>query len=348
MSQELLLPDQNQPQQTLQFQTQSPLLLGEIASNHHLASLLNLKSAKLLTWLARTKLTHYTTLRIAKKEPGKYRILHNPDEQMRLAQYLILRKVLSKFEIPDYIYAFEVGKNIPEMAAKHVGKKVVVSLDIKDFFPSIKQTRLLDIFLAAGVHPTAAVTLSEICTYKAFVPQGALTSPKVSNIVAAKSFGPEVKEYCDQHGYTMTIYADDITISSDDYVEDINSLLSTITGIVEKHGFRVNRKKTKVMSDRKRQWICGVVTNVKTNLLRAQRLQLRAIVHNISKNGIEAEASKNELSSDKFINMLQGKLNWFRQLNPQVGGRLYRKFKDLNLGVQWGGEPEVPVDERIS
>ncbi len=271
---------------------------------------------------------------------------------MRLVQYLILKKILEKFEIPDYIYAFEVGKNIPEMAAKHVGKKVVVSLDIKDFFPSIKQSRLLEIFVSVGVDATAAITLSELCTYKAFVPQGALTSPKVSNIVAARSFGPEIKEYCDQHGYTLTIYADDITISSDDHVDDIAGLLEAITNIVHKHGFRVNRKKTKVMSDRRRQWVCGVVTNVKTNLLKAHRLQLRAIVHNIGKNGIDAEASKSGVPAGKFVDMIQGKLNWFRQLNPQVGGRLYKKFKDLNLhnssSVLGGSELEVPVDERIS
>jgi hypothetical protein len=102
------------------------------------------------------------------------------------------------------------------------------------------------------------------------------------------------------------------------------------------------------MSDRKRQWVCGVVTNVKTNLLRAQRLRLRAIVHNISKYGVEAEALKSDLPPEKFVNMIQGKLNWFRQLNPQVGGRLYEKFKGLNYGVPPTSEMGVPGDGRIS
>lgn len=293
-------------------------------------------------------MTHYSILRIAKKEPGKFRVLHNPDDRMRLVQFLILKKILEKFTIPDYIYAFEIGKNIPAMAAMHVGKKVVVSLDIKDFFPSIKQTRLLSIFADAGAGPAAAVTLSELCTYKAFVPQGALTSPKVSNIVAAQTFGPEVKQYCDQHGYTLTIYADDITISSTNYIPDVGSLISTIQTIVEKYGFRVNYKKTKVMPDKQRQWVCGVVTNVKTNLLRKHRLQLRAMVHNLGKNGVESEAAKSELEPDKFLNMLQGKLNWFRQLNPLVGGRLFNKFKQVIPSAAVAGETEVTSDRHIS
>jgi len=267
------------------------------------------------------------------------RILHNPDERMRVVQYLILTKILNLFAIPEYIYAFEVGKNIPAMAAKHVGKKVVVSLDIKDFFPSIKQARLVDIFQNAGCDVAAAITLSELCTYKAFVPQGAITSPKLSNIVASLSFGPEVKEYCDNHGYTLTIYADDITISSDEVIEDVGSTITAIREIVEKHGFRVNHRKTKVMSSKVRQWVCGVVTNVKTNLLRKHRLQLRAIVHNLSKNGLNAESAKNEMKPGEFLDMIQGKINWFRQLNPQVGGKLYAQFKGLNLSPS---ELEVP------
>lgn len=252
---------------------------------------------------------------------------------MRITQYKILDNILNKIEVPDYIYAFEVGKNIPEMANKHVGKEIVISLDIKDFFPSIKQSQLLSLFLSLGYGEAAAVTLSEICTYKYFVPQGALTSPKISNIISAITFGPAVKEYCDQNGWTLTIYADDITISSSERIEDIGNVITTIKQIVESYGFRINYRKTKVMPSVVRQWVCGVVTNVKTNLLRQERLRLRAIVHNIERNGIEAEAQKNNLEPSKFINVLQGKLNWFRQLNPSLGGRLFERFKSVTKQV---------------
>lgn len=265
-------------------------------------------------------------------------------------QYLILKRILERIPVPDYIYAFEVGKNIPAMAAKHVGKKIVISLDIKDFFPSIKQARVLEVLKNAGIGQSAAVTISELCTYKAFVPQGALTSPKVSNIVAATTFGPEVKELCDRKGYTMTIYADDITISSDSPIPNAIDFVTEIQSIVNKHGFRINYKKTKIMSDKVRQWVCGVVTNVKTNMLKKERLRLRAIVYNMQKNGIEAEAAKSQLEPDKFINLMQGKINWYRQLNPQVGGRLYDKFKDLKPSISQAttpsfgaGEMEVPA-----
>lgn len=264
-----------------------------------------------------------------KRGSGKFRIIHNPDDFMRLAQYKILTKILNLITVPDYIYAFEIGKNIPEMAQKHTNKKVVVSLDLKDFFPSIRQSVIKDYFISQGYGEAPALTLAELCTYKYFVPQGALTSPKLSNIITATTFGPSVKEYCDQHDWTVTIYADDITISSDSYIENVGNVITEIQNIVNLHGFRINHRKTKVMSDKTRQWVCGVVTNVKTNLLRRDRLRLRAIVHNIGKNGIELEAAKNHVEPGKFINVIQGKINWFRQLNSQLGEPLFEKFKTV-------------------
>jgi RNA-directed DNA polymerase len=246
---------------------------------------------------------------------------------MRIVQYKMLTKLLNNIPIPEYIHAFEIGKNIPEMAQKHTNKKIVISLDLKDFFPSIKQSSIKEYFIKQGFGEPAALTLAELCTYKFFVPQGALTSPKISNIISAETFGPEVKEYCDQHGWTMTIYADDITISSDEYIDDAGSVITNVQAMVNKHGFRINHRKTKIMTDKVRQWVCGVVTNTKINLLRRDRLRLRAIVHNVGKNGIEAEAAKSSLTPDTFVNTIQGKINWYRCLNPQLGGRLYDKFK---------------------
>jgi RNA-directed DNA polymerase len=235
---------------------------------------------------------------------------------------------LTKIPIPEYIYAFEKNKSIPSMAAKHVGKAIVVSVDIKDFFPSIKQRTLEDMFRSYGFDEKPARTLSELCTYKAFVPQGAITSPKISNIIAARSFGPQVKQFCDLHGLTLTIYADDITISWDSASVQVADVLSAITAAVNDAGFRVNTKKTKVMRRHNRQYVCGVVVNEKTNLIKAERLKLRAMVHNLLLNGPEHEALKTATTVSSFINVLRGRLNWFRQLNSYQGDRLFSKFNE--------------------
>ena len=257
---------------------------------------------------------------------------------MRVMQYRILKRILNKINIPNYIYAFEVDKSIPEMARAHVGKKIVISLDIKDFFPSIKQATIQKIFTDLGIAEKPARTLSEICTYKAYVPQGALTSPKISNLVSSVTFGPIIKEYCDNQGLTLSIYADDITVSSTREDLDAGQVIQFLTDTVSSFGFRINRAKTKVMRSKRRQYVCGVVVNEKTNLLKRERQRLRAVVHNITVNGLEAEAAKNNITAEEFLNQIRGKVNWLYQLNPPLGEKLMNQLRTVPI-------PQTTVQE---
>ena len=245
--------------------------------------------------------------------------------------------------LPDYVYAFEKNRNIPEMAAKHVGKHCIISLDIKDFFPSIKQHTLKSIIERLGVAEHPARTISELITYKAFVPQGALTSPKVSNLVTSVTFGPEVSEYCTEHGFEMTIYADDITISTNNTGVNAKEVINTITAIVAGHGFRINRKKTKIMYKGQRQYVCGAVVNEKVNLIVKERKRLRAMVHNIIKNGIESEATRAGKEPAGYINYLRGRINWFRQLNKPLGQKYFDQLKAYLLTLKQKAEAEAEV-----
>ena len=255
---------------------------------------------------------------------------------MRVAQYKILTEILDKVEIPPYIHAFEKDRSIPQMAAQHVGKRVILSLDLKDFFGSIKQYHLEQMFTHLGISTAPARTLSELCTYKAQVPQGALTSPKVSNIITALTFGPTLKTYCDSKGYTLTIYADDITISSDEKFDGengrdtVSNLISYVSDLVGQYGFRINTKKTKLMSKNQRQYVCGTVVNEKVNLLKSERYLLRAMVHNCEVNGLNAEAEKSGQSVDQFFSKLMGRVNWWCQLNPQIGERYKQSLKRIH------------------
>ena len=299
----------------------------QITAHSELTNLLSMRSQKILTWLSKTKSTHYSMLTLRKKgKSGRLRVIHNPDDLMRLVQYRILTKILDQISVPDYIHAFERNKSIPKMAKIHVGKKMVISLDIKDFFHSIKQNSLLEFFQSIGFEEKPARTLSELCTYKYYVPQGALTSPKISNIIAARTFGPLINNYCTANKFQLSIYADDITISADEWSESVAQIIATVSEMVERFGFRINRQKTKVMKWYQRQYVCGVVVNSKVNLLRKERLQLRAIVHNVCKNGMEAEAAKNDLTANEFVSKLKGRLNWFKQLNSQQADKLISKL----------------------
>lgn len=254
--------------------------------------------------------------------------------------------------MPDYLWAFEKGLTIRDMADKHCGKDWVVSLDIKDYFPSIKQRHVLSTLENFGISGWAGKLISEIVTYKAKVPQGALTSPKISNMVTATTFGPQVHDLCELLGIVLTVYADDITMSFD-YSEDLFDkvaseyqlwhpshpvpearsgksicmmLIYLIYKILHSHGFKANRDKTKVMGPGIRHWVCGVVTNEKTNLMRSQRSFLRAVVHNITINGVECEARKTGNGPETFLLSIKGKISWFAQINPEAAHKLLNKL----------------------
>lgn len=312
----------------------STLLPQELPrTNKELARMLRMRNSSLLTWLSRNKSSQYKVLKIPKG--SKFRTVYNPSEVMRIAQYRILREVLEPlFEIPEYIYAFERDKSIPLMAKVHEGSHMVVSMDIKDYFPSIRQSKVYELMVERGFAESPSRTLSELMTLGPNVPQGGLTSPKISNIIAAKTFGPEVKQYCDERGLALTIYADDVTISAQEPF-NAQEAISFIENSLKSHGFRVNRKKTKVMrkgTRRSRLYVCGTVVNEKVNLLKQDRLKLRAIVHNSEVNGIPAEAAKTELTPNEFIQRIRGKLNWFGQLNERGAARLIEQFRNVCSG----------------
>jgi RNA-directed DNA polymerase len=227
-----------------------------------------------------------------------------------------LNRVLDKIPVADYLWAFEKNKNVPQMSRAHIGKDVVISLDLEDYFNKVHVSHILPILDSYGISEMAGRVVAELCCYKFFLPQGGLTSPKLSNIVAAHTFGPRLKEYADSIGATLTIYADDVTLSFTGQ-RDVDSITKDVSTICKENGnFTINKSKTKVMTKKRRQYVCGVVVNEKPNLPKEERYRLRAIVHNIQSNGLKAEAEKNGLEESEFLASIKGRINWYGQLNP--------------------------------
>ena len=299
----------------------SPNLWQSLQNNQDLSILLG-TPARTLTWLATSTSEHYSFSKIRKKN-GTFRKIYNPDAHIRSAQAHILAKILEQAPIEPYVYAFEKRKSIPVMTQVHVGKRLVISLDIKDFFTAITQAKIQPCLQALGMGQAAARTVSELCTYTFFVPQGGLTSPKIANLITSMTFGPDVNRLCQEEGFDLTIYADDITLSTNREGVNIPGIISRITGHLQTYGFRVNKAKTKVMPRAGRQYVCGVVVNEKNNMLLRSRQKLRAIIHYVEKEGIEAAAQRNGAeSAESFESMLKGRVNWLKQLNQELGTKL--------------------------
>lgn len=281
--------------------------------------------------LIRNKKRYYVSYKILKSNKS-VRWIRAPQEPLKSIQRQILHKILYRFTASSIAHGFVRERNPKSHAEKHIGKKTLVTLDLKDFFPSITQRRvrgLLKIILPR--HPDLTVTpimvdqLSELLTYDGKLPQGAPTSPTVSNLICL-NFDKKLTELQDEHSCTITRYADDIAVSFDH--RGIRDVILSLTKCILESGFRINYRKFKVRRAHKRQKITGVLVNEKTNAPKRLRKNLRAQIHNYKIN------NKNlELNSKEYLE-LRGRVEWIKSLNEAAGSKLLSQLSEITVRGQ--------------
>lgn len=229
-----------------------------------------------LRWLAfhspATTRPHYVRFTIPKRSGGT-RDLAAPHQKLAAAQEWILTQVLEKVPVHDAAHGFVAGRSTRTNAMPHLEKYAVINCDLKDFFPSISVDRVIGLFREMGYSPAAATILALICTeaprrvvdYAGNVfhvatgnrclPQGACTSPAISNLISRR-LDSRLSGISRKLGFVYTRYADDLsfsapvpTISRDDPAhpdKKIGYLLARIRHIASDEGFAVNEKKTRI------------------------------------------------------------------------------------------------------
>jgi RNA-directed DNA polymerase len=268
----------------------------------------------------------YTTFFQIKKN-GKRREINAPCELLKNQQRHLKNLLSEKMEqeLPTYIVGFRSNYNLKKNGELHLGKKWVINLDIKDFFPSIKK-ELLEQELGSyeQLLNTRGYTFDqfiEFVTLHKALPQGSPISPLLSNYIGYKIVDKEVypylqNKYGDKFAYSR--YADDITISFDalNTRDELKDEVENVIKIVESSGFfKINKKKTSIMHNSQKQVVTGVVVNMKTSLGKKEKLKYRAIVHKIKNKQIE------------MTDVLQGKLAYLNSVDPDYYNKLKRSLE---------------------
>ncbi|NNJ25516.1 hypothetical protein LzC2_15870 [Planctomycetes bacterium LzC2] len=218
------------------------------------------------------------------KRSGGVRRLHIPDPATMDLQRTLLRKVLAKLHADPAACGFEKGKGIVDHAAPHVGRAVVITCDLKDFFPSVTAKSVDYYFRRIGWNAEAAALLTRLTTHageggEPGLPQGAPTSPRLSNLLM-HGVDYALAKSAARRGFRYTRYADDLAFSSaEDDSQAVRELLQQIDRVVKRAGFRLNPRKTRILRQHQRQMICGLVVNDRLNLPRKVRRELRAALH---------------------------------------------------------------------
>lgn len=216
-----------------------------------------------------------------KKRSGMSRQIAAPNPELKSLQRKILRRLLARLSTHPSATGFQPGISFVDNARCHQSQRIIIRVDLVDFFPSIPATKVQAYFEKIGWSRKAAKLLTRLTTHDGMLPQGAPTSPRLSNLV---NYDLDVAltrviARLDPHAI-YTRYADDITISSSDPDFDVHRAIRLILMVVRFHGYRPHiDKKFDVRRSHQRQTVTGLVVNQGVNLPREKRRWLRAVRH---------------------------------------------------------------------
>ena len=272
---------------------------------------------------------HYT---INKKRGGK-RHIFAPDKQLKMIQKR-LNYYLQAYYLwikPSEVHGFVINPhylgahcNIVANARVHTGKKHIVNIDLKDFFPSISAKQIFELFSSPyfNYDKQLATALTLLTTYQAQLPAGAPTSPVLSNFVSLH-LDADLRAFCSQNELLFTRYADDLTFSSDHII--LQRKISDIIQLISKNGFEINPQKLHALSSFRKQTVTGLTVNEKVNVDRRLLKKIRAMCHDLSTNGLEA-ATRHHFQlrgsvTPKKLALFQRRLEGYLNFVGQVRGK---------------------------
>jgi hypothetical protein len=277
------------------------------------------------------RVSHYVSFAIPKRSGGE-RIIMAPKRELKALLRRLNGLLVNKLPLSDQAHGFRPGRSIATNARPHVGRAVVVRLDLQDFFPSLHMGRVRGLLVALGYSYPVATCLAVLMTESERQPvqvgsetflvpvgpryavQGAPTSPGLANAIAL-TLDHRLRGLARKHGFAYTRYADDLSFSGND-IATAQRLVKWAESIVRSEGFRLNRAKTCVMTQAGAQRVAGVTVNQELGWSRRQRRELRAALH---------QATQGPPADPETLLRLRGKLAFVHMLNPAQAGRLARQ-----------------------
>lgn len=251
----------------------------------------------------------YKVFKISKPTGGE-RIISSPISSLKIIQQKLNHILLTVYKSKPQVHSFSRGKSILTNAQAHLRQNNVFNIDLKDFFPSINFGRVRGMFMGKPyfVGEDAATVLAQLCCFANQLPQGAPTSPIVSNMICAK-LDSDLSALAETSKCFYTRYADDLTFST--YVRYPPEALWSISAsgevnvgeelksIIKVNGFEVNEKKIRLRNKYSSQVVTGIKVNRFPNVDRRYVRNIRAMLHAWKKYGLEKAEEAFWLEKDK-------------------------------------------------
>ena len=225
----------------------------------------------------------YQTSQIPKKSGG-FREISSPNDKLKKVQKIILKNILQNIPISEFATAYHQGARLTDNASPHIGKKYLLKLDLCDFFGHIRFDRVYASAFNSNYFPKQIGSmLTTLCCLDDTLPQGAPTSPALSNIVMM-NFDNNFGAWCKAHNLCYTRYCDDITVSGD---KSLYSAFNKAKAWLENMEFEINESKTHFISNANRMTVTGLTVNEKVNIPSGYKRNLRQEIYYVLKYGFE-------------------------------------------------------------
>ena len=271
-------------------------------------------SAKMLYTLSNQLHRHYRNVRISKGN-GEFRELSVPDDFLKAVQTKIAQNLLAYERISPYAAAYRPGGSPLRNAQPHVGKETLLKMDIRHFFDHIYYPMVkAKVFTADRYSESNRVLLSLLCVHKDALPQGAPTSPVISNIIM-RDFDDVVGSWCKERKITYTRYCDDMTFSGSFDPKVVKTFVKEQLKIT---GFYVNDKKTVVARNGQQKNVTGIVVNERPNTTAAYRKKLRQELYYCKTYGVYSHMQRTQVNvtEDTYLRQLLGQVNYVLSVDP--------------------------------
>lgn len=257
---------------------------------------------------------YYKTYQI-KKKSGKYRTISQPSKKLKGLQSWLLIHILNNVKVSNSCKGFERNSSTLDNALPHKGANTVLSMDLKDFFPTITSKQVFNVFKKLGYNNLISTLFSNICTFNGVLPQGSPCSPKLANLSTWR-LDLRIQGYVGKRGINYTRYADDLTFSGLNPA-NVVKIIPMIKGIIENENFQVNNSKTRIAGSARAKIVTGLVISGENIGIGKQKYKnVRSKIYHLTK--------PKEQGNTKLLYEVSG---WLSYLNSVDKGRLKKAKK---------------------
>jgi len=288
-------------------QTKSPVIF----ELEHLSTIIGVEYFQLCKMIAKPD-SFYRQFSI-KKRNGDERELSSPYPSLLKCQDWIYNNILSQQVVHSCAQGFVQSRSIITNATPHLDAKALLKMDLKDFFPSIPINWVISYFKKLGYADNVSYYLARLCCYNDHLPQGASTSPCLSNLLLF-SFDNRLQKLSEKFGLNYTRYADDLTFSGD-YISF--KFANIVSKVVSDYGLSVNESKTRLSTKQGKRIVTGIsVSGAELKLPRDKKREIRKEIYFIKNFGLMSHVSKVKVSKPNYLESLEGRLVFWLQVEP--------------------------------